>query len=223
MRIRAIITALTIQCALVLFTSCDSHEAVDTGIYQGYILRSDHSVMSVDNYEALGYKDAVGVVFATATSDHPMMAVMKDELSEVQFADTLGYSMGTSCSTTAYDGNTNTVTLQNAYDSATGHGSPLADSVFRSHTYGQSDYIPSVAEFRLLSQSLSTVNPILERIGGTPVSISASDGACWYWTSTEVSGNDGNQSWLVSSVNGAYQETPKDEYHSARVIVSINY
>ena len=83
-------------------------------------------------------------------------------------------------------------------------GSPLAKSVFDLWRYGQSAYIPSVAQMRLLHVSKQYVNPIIKKCGGEPLPDEA--GECWYWTSTEVEG----------------QETPKDQAHKSRPIITIN-
>lgn len=208
---------------LLFFSSCDDHDRLDSNIYTGYVLTDNHDAMSYDDYLSQDASRAVGVVFATATVDHPMMAVMLDEVDNIKFADSLGIDQGTSGDLAAYDGFTNTVALQNSYNEKTGKGSPLGDIAFRRHLFGQSDYVPSVAEMRLLIASLSIVNPIIEKLGGTPISKESSGGSCWYWTSTEVSVNKARQAWLVSAVNGAIQETPKDEGHSSRMIVSLNY
>ena len=215
--------SILLSAAVLCLCSCDDHQALDTNIYPGYVLLDDHRVMSIDMYESQKECKPVGVVFSSGNSSHPTLAVLLDELQCVQFADTLGYDQGTSGDLTQFDGFSNTVSLQNSYDKKTGHGSPLGSSVFRFHEFGQSDYIPSIAEMRTLIAALPTVNPIISRLGGKTISVESTNGNCWYWTSTEVSSNKGNQAWLISAVNGSYQETPKDEFHSARAIVSLYY
>lgn len=212
---------LSIMLTAMIVCSCDEHEPLDNNIYVGFILTDDHQAVSLQSYEAASKNNAVGVIFATHTAEHPMLAVMLNEMQDLQFSDSLGFVQGTSADITSYDGFVNTASLQNTFDEKTGHGSPLADAVFRYHHYGQSDYIPSVSEMRLLVNALPVVNPVIERLHGTPISQSHAD--CWYWTSTEVEENRGNQAWLLSAANGAVQETPKDEYHPARAIVALNY
>ena len=95
----------------------------------------------------------------------------------------------------------------------------VADAVFSVWRYGQSAYIPSVAEMRLLNASLPAVNSVLRRCGGDAISEDA--GGCWYWTSTEVSGQAGAKAWLYSLGTGAIQETPKTEAHPARIIITL--
>ena len=97
--------------------------------------------------------------------------------------------------------------------------SPLAEEVFAYWRYGQSAYIPSVAEMRILHTSLPIVNPLLKRCGGDTISVMP--GHCWYWTSTEVSGQASAKAWLYSLGTGAMQETPKIETHPARAIITL--
>ena len=99
-------------------------------------------------------------------------------------------------------------------------GLPLANSVFALWRYGQSAYIPSVAQMRLLHASKKFVNPIIEKCGGEPLPDEA--GECWYWTSTEVDGQETAKAWLYSMGSGSLQETPKDQAHKSRPIITIN-
>lgn len=210
---------LAAAASLVTFSSCDSYEPKDTTIHVGYILCDDHSCMRPEDYFQQNKQNGIGVVFAERTEAHPLMAVMSEELNDA-FCDSLGLSNGTSGSLTAFDGAANTRAMQNSYLAEAQKGSPLAMQLFRFHEGGQSDYLPSVAEQRLLTASARTVNPVIERLGGTPVAL---EGDCWYWTSTEVAGNNGRQAWLCSAANGGIIETPKTEQHKARAIIQINY
>lgn len=238
--------SLVVALSMLGFNSCDEHDPFDDNIHVGYVLLSDHRTMSLENYEALGGGSgvkAVGVVFAEQNANHPTMAVLlgsKGVSTSARFAEKLGIKQNTSCSLEDFDGFLNTVALQagtyteeegtlNPTDSITKTEtvtyqlSHLGWNAFDSHEYGQSDYIPSVAEMRLLLSSLSVVNPIIERLGGEPVTVSTDGGNCWYWTSTEVQDNPENMAWLMSAVNGGIQETPKNETHSYRLIVALNY
>lgn len=210
---------LSTLVALIGFSSCDNYQPTDNAIHVGYILCENHSCMDPETYFSQTTHKAVGVVFAEQTEDHPLMAVMLKELNEV-FCDSVGLSNGTSGSLTAFDGSANTRAMQKSYNAGTKKGSPLAMKLFTFHEGGQSDFLPSVAEQRLLNVSARSVNPIIERLGGTPIAL---DGDCWYWTSTEVSENSGLQAWLCSSANGGIIETPKTESHKARAIVQIKY
>ena len=97
---------------------------------------------------------------------------------------------------------------------------PLAEKVFDIWRYGQSAYIPSVAQMRLLYAAKSMVNPIIEKCGGDPLPDETND--CWYWTSTEVKGQQTAKAWLYSLGSGAMQETPKIQAHRARPIITLN-
>lgn len=202
-----------------LVCSCDDHEAIDANIYPGHVVTTDHKIMSLSDFRSRGNVRAEGVVFSVATPDHPMLVVLLDEIERCQYADSL-FVQTTSADETAYDGFENTVKMQNSFDMKTMHGSPLGSRVIDYQSNGQSAYIPSVAEMNVLFASLSQVNPTLKALGGTPVTVSDD---CWYWTSTEVSANAANQSWLYSTASGSYQATLKTEYHRARPITCIYY
>lgn len=201
----------------ILSTSCDNHEPIDRNIHVGYVLCNDHSCMDTASYFNQTKRKAVGVVFAEKTDDHPALAVMFDELNEV-FCDSVGMVNGTSTDITSFCGFKNTVAMYNSYSAETGKGSPLAMEMINFHANGQSDYLPSVAEQRLLASSSRVINPVLERLGGTPIAL---EGDCWYWTSTEVEDNPGVQAWLCSADNGRFLPTPKTQRHKARAIVEI--
>ena len=96
----------------------------------------------------------------------------------------------------------------------------MAETAFSAWRYGQSAYIPSVAEMRLLFSSRSFVNTLIERFGGDRISSEPDN--CWYWTSTEVSGQTTVKAWLYSLGTGTMQETPKTETYPVRLIVTIN-
>ena len=93
---------------------------------------------------------------------------------------------GTSGELTKYDGFENTMAMYKSYDENTHNGSPLAMKMMAYHENGQSDYIPSVAEMRLLCHAAPVINKVIAELGGTPLQLS---GDCWYWTSTEVASN----------------------------------
>lgn len=211
-----------LACAMGMLTSCDDHEAADNGIHVGYVLCSDHSCMSLSSFQSSTGKKAVGVVFAEKNDDHPILAVGLDEYQGC-FCDSVGLENGTSGSVTAFDGYSNTVAMyscQGVRENGEPFGCPIANNTFSAGYYGQSLYLPSVAEMRLLCSSARIVNQVLSQLGGVPLTV---DGKCWYWTSTEVSGNTAGQAWLCSAANGGIQETPKTESHRARPILQLNY
>lgn len=200
-------------------TSCDNHEPYDPDLHIGYVLCDDHTCMDTATYFNQSKRKAVGVVFAEKTKDHPVLAVNLEETSGM-FCDSIGMENGTSGDITKFDGFSNTVAMYQSYDNETGHGSPIAMRMMNFHEYGQSDHIPSVAEQRLLQSAAKTINPIIKRCGGQPISL---DADCWYWTSTEVQENPGTQAWLCSAVNGGIMPTPKAESHKVRAIIEMNY
>lgn len=95
----------------------------------------------------------------------------------------------------------------------------MAVQVFDMWRYGQSAYVPSVAQMRLLYAAKEYVNPYIEACGGDPLPDDTDD--CWYWTSTEVSGQETAKAWLFSMGSGAMQETPKLQAHKVRPIVTL--
>lgn len=230
---------LTVMCLL----SCDEHEPLDLDIHVGYILCDDGRILSPSAFNP-DVNMPVAVVFAPNTDKHQVLSVLLDELSPIAFSDTLGFDQKTSCDVDAYDGYINTVALQTSYlagkrpetvwsesDSAYVtqwvsdphyYGSPLGLSAISSHWFSQSDYVPSVAELGLLYISLDIVNPVIESLGGTPVSQSPDGGGCWYWTSTEVKENKQNQSWLFSMADGSRHKALKTNAYRARLIVEYN-
>lgn len=218
---RIIISICTLLTS-VLFVSCDEHEPLDLDIHTGFILCDDGQVMRTDDYFNQDARKAVAVVFAGESSEHGVLAVRLHEIDPIQFCDTLGMELGTSCDEKAYDGYLNTTAMQNSRDTRTGKGSPLADEAFSYHHFWQSDFIPSVAEMTLLFFARNQVNPIIERCGGTPLYTDTENGRCWYWTSTEVEQNKGNQAWLFSMSDGSRHETPKTNEYRARAIVEYH-
>ena len=97
--------------------------------------------------------------------------------------------------------------------------SSAATSVFDMWKYGQSAYIPSVAQLQLLYASRNAVNNYISKCGGDVISDEPSE--CWYWSSTEVSGQESAKAWLFSLASGAMQETPKTEPHKIRPIITL--
>ena len=224
----------SVLLSLLLFTSCDDHEAVDLGIHPGYILCDDGVVMSdqaffAQDFSGKNYKFPAAVIFTEQLNDSEDMArflaVSIKELPQLQFCDSISMSQGTNTDVTVAAGNTNTTALQNSYDTKLGHGSPLADYVFAHSTYGQSDFIPSVKELKMLYAQKGRVNAVLQRInehlaGSADLLFTeARSDSCWYWSSTEVAANPMKQAWIFSMSSGTPQECPKIEAHAARAIV----
>ena len=244
--------ACLLVSTLALFTSCDEHDPVDLDIHVGYVLCDDHQVMSLDAYRNAAHKNAVGVIFATATDSHPALAVMLFEHEGIQFTNKIPLGCGTSGDYQACDGYLNSVNMYNTLEEEEFsdtipdptpenpdntkivkrkeyYYSPLGQWVFASHQNLQSDHIPSCAEARLLQQNVGVVNTVIAElitlgsVDAVPVSTSTVDDDCWYWTSTEDSDDQENRAWLCSMATPGFLQTPKIERHKARAIVALNY
>lgn len=200
-------------------TSCDGHHPEpDMGMKVGDVLCTDGQILPMGDWEKSG-KEGIGIVFHVNTNpdvEGKGYAVYLRDLHPVAFADSLGVKQGTSADAYALDDNSNTYALM----SQRNVGSPMADAVFELWHYGQSAYIPSVAQLRLLKECRETVNNNLGAIGGESMADSV-DG-CWYWSSTEVAGQETAKGWLYSLSQGAMQETPKTQEHKVRPIITIN-
>ena len=204
---------------IVLLTACDAHfDFPDTAIKPGHILCTDGKAISYNEYKDSD-KQAIAVVFhinQSGDTEGDGYAVYLHALSPVEFADSLGVSQKTSADIMAMDGNENTFAMFATREIS----SPLAESVFALWRYGQSAYVPSVAQMRLLYSMKEVVNPVIEKCGGQPLPDMADD--CWYWTSTEVDGQQTAKAWLYSIGSGAIQETPKIQPHRARPVITLN-
>lgn len=204
---------------MMLLCSCDAHQDFpDTGIKVGHVLCTDGHIYSLDGMNQAG-KQPIAVVFHVNNDPEQEgfgYAVYLHELESAQFADSLGISQGTSCDLTAMDGNGNTYAMFATRDC----GSPLADGVFDLWRYGQSAYIPSVAQMRLMYAVRDIINPVIDACGGDLLPVT--DERDWYWTSTEVKDMSAAKAWLYSLSSGAMQETPKLQAHPARPIITLN-
>ncbi len=215
---RWLINAMAITVTCFLLCGCDGHnEVFDTGEV-GHILCTDGNVRSYEDMVATG-TEPIAVVFygnaSSSESDGDVYAVYLYDIEATQYADSIGVSQGSSADITALDGKENTYAIM----SNTMVSSPMADRVFELLAYGQSGYIGSVAQYRLLYYNKSIVNKYLELCGGDILPDTADD--CWYWTSTEVSGAETGQAWLISMENGAIQETPKTVTAKLRPMVTV--
>lgn len=63
------------------------------------------------------------------------------------------------------------------------------------------------------------INECITEVGGTQINLNL--GECWLWSSTEVEGQKENKAWLYSMQSGTIQETPKDQPHKSRPVISI--
>lgn len=209
-------------CALVssvALVSCDGHhEFPDTSMRVGHVLCTDGKVLSYEECERQG-KEAIAVVFHINNNENIEgrgYAVYLHDLQPAAFADSIGIAQGTSADMGAYDGNANTYALY----AATGCGSPAANAVFDMWRYEQSAYIPSVTQMRLLYAAKPYINKVLADLSGDTLPDDADE--AWYWTSTEVAGQETVKAWLYSIGSGAMQETPKLQSHKIRPMITIN-
>ena len=200
----------------VAFVSCDEHrDFPDTAMKTCDILCTDGKVVRFEDMQSQG-KKPIAVVFHINQTDNMEgtgYAVYLWDIASAEFSDSIGVKQTTSANVTAYDGNRNTYAM---YASGV---SPAADEVFNMWHYGQSAYIPSVAQMRLLYQAKNAVNTYIQRCGGDVISDNPDE--CWYWTSTEVKDQESAKAWLYSLASGALQETPKEQPHKIRPIITL--
>lgn len=210
---------IILAVAAVLLAACDAHiDVPDTAVRPGHILCEDGTALSYGEYEQSG-KRAIAIVFDTQRCEGAEgngYAVYLWEVAPQAFADSLGIAQGTSADIAAHDGNANTFALYDTRETA----SPMAEAVFDLWRYGQSAYVPSAAQMRLLYAMREAVNPMIRKCGGDP--LPQADDDCWYWTSTEVKNQETLKAWLYSLGSGAMQETPKTQAHRVRPIITIN-
>ena len=201
----------------VAFVSCDEHrDFPDTAMKTCDILCTDGKVVRFEDMQSQG-KKPIAVVFHINQTDNMEgtgFAVYLWDIASAEFSDSIGVKQTTSANVTAYDGNSNTYAMH-----ASGV-SPAADEVFNMWHYGQSAYIPSVAQMRLLYQAKNAVNSYIQRCGGDVISDNPDE--CWYWTSTEVKDQESAKAWLYSLASGALQETPKEQPHKIRPIITLH-
>ena len=200
----------------VAFVSCDElRDFPDTAMKTCDILCTDGKVVRFEDMQSQG-KKPIAVVFHINQTDNMEgtgYAVYLWDIASAEFSDSIGVKQTTSANVTAYDGNSNTYAM---YASGV---SPAADEVFNMWHYGQSAYIPSVAQMRLLYQAKNAVNTYIQRCGGDVISDNPDE--CWYWTSTEVKDQESAKAWLYSLASGALQETPKEQPHKIRPIITL--
>ena len=97
--------------------------------------------------------------------------------------------------------------------------SPMAIKSFDLWSYGQSAYISSVRQLYNLFTVRHQINECITEVGGTPINLNP--GECWLWSFIEVEGQKENKAWFYSMQSGTIQETPKDQPHKSRPVISI--
>jgi hypothetical protein len=211
-----IIQGLCATLLLVALSSCDAHrEFPDTAMKSCDILCTDGKVVRYEDMVSQEKKPIAVVFYVNQREDRPGTgyAVYLWDIQPEAYCDSIGMKQGTSASISDYDGNANTYAMY-----ASGR-SPAATSVFDMWCYGQSAYIPSVAEIRLLYAAKNTINDYISKCGGDVIPDEADE--CWYWTSTEVENMESAKAWLFSLASGVLQETPKEQSHKVRPIITL--
>ena len=210
--LHAIIAALL----ATIFVACDEHrDFPDTTMKTCDILCTDGKIVRFNDL-ASGDKSPIAVVYHINQSEDmegTAYAVYLWDIMPEAYSDSIGVRQNTSASVTAFDGNSNTYAMF-----ASGF-SPAAEAVFDMWRYGQSAYIPSVAQLRLLYAAKSTINSFIKQCGGDAIPDDPDE--CWYWSSTEVEGQETAKAWLFSLASGALQETPKEQVHKIRPIITL--
>lgn len=221
MKLKQILTGvsfLSLSGIALLLTSCDEHrDFPDISTKVCDILCTDGKIVTQSQFD-MGGKEAIAVVYYINHSDDVAgqgFAVYLWEAEPAAFADSLCVKQGTSASLSAFDGNINTHALYTCKDM----GSPMSNKVFDMWRYGQSAYVPSVAQMHLLFSVRNQINAVIDRLGGEPIPDNPEE--CWYWTSTEVENQESVKAWLYSLSTGTYHECPKDQPHKVRPIVTI--
>lgn len=221
MKLNRIISSLMLVASLWVTTSCEcDHDIVTpfaSSLQVGNVVCSDGTVLSAKDFDNSG-KEPVAIVYHV--NQNPVInclgyAVYIHDMAPQAFADSLGVEQETSASFTEEDGNANTYALYHCEDVS----SSMAIKVFDMWSYGQSAYVPSIRQLSYFFPVRHAVNERIKAVGGEPISLEADD--CWLWSSTEVEGQTENKAWLFSMQSGTYQETPKNQAHRFRPIISI--
>ena len=220
MKLKRILLPILAWSGLML-TSCHCEHEEDDGLLSslqvGNVVCSDGNILFMDKFKQSD-KEAVAIVFHVNRSpdaDNLGYAVYIHDMEPLAFADSLGIDQGTSASLTDEDGNENTYSLFNNDEVQ----SPMAVRTFDMWSYGQSAYIPSVRQLSFLFTVRHQINECINQVRGTPINLNP--GEYWLWSSTEVEGQKENKAWLYSMQSGTIQETPKDQPHKSRPVISI--
>ncbi len=215
----------------MLCSSCEDcdHEgdkSIASSLQVGDVVCSDGSVLSKEKFSS-SKKEPVAIVYHVNRNPEITVvgyAVSIRDVASAALSDSLGVDQETSASLEKEDGNENTHAMYRNEEVKSPLAveevkSPLAVYVFDMWRYGQSAYIPSVKQLTYLYQQIALVNQRIEAVGGLPLSLQPGD--CWLWTSTEVEGQKDSKAWLFSMQSGTIQETPKNQAHKFRPVISI--
>lgn len=206
-----------LMCSLLPLTSCHCDHVNKPAISVGNLLCADGSFCLPADVVNSKSKP-VAVVFYVNTDDDVEgrgYAVWLRDLLPQSFADSLGVAQGSSTDIYDFEGDANTYAIYSCDEVS----SQMAKEVFNMWSYGQSAYIPSVGQMRLLYNSRDVVNEVIANVGGEIIPVDNQQ--CWYWTSTEVEGQAEYKAWLYSLGAGSAMETPKDQSHRIRPIITL--
>lgn len=208
---------LSIVSAMVMASCHCEHNLEEPYPFKlGWIVCTDGDIISFCDY-TVSDKEAIAIVY-NVVQDHSSpisgYAVYLDDKAPAEFCDSIDVAQGTSTDLYELDGNENTFALYSAEVS-----SPMAQYVFDMWKFGQSAYIPSVAQLKQIYSVKDYINPRIEAIGGDVLPDEPEK--CWYWSSTEVEGQEIAKSWLFSMKSGTIQETPKDQKHKCRPVITL--
>lgn len=210
-------TSALLIASLFTMASCECDHEPEMPFKVGWVVCTDGEVMPFCEFIKSHKVGTALVYYVNPDMESPIAgyAVYLNDTEAVKFANTLNEEQGTSADLLALDGNENTYAIYSAREV----GSELADMVFDMWTYGQSAYVPSVAQLRQVYDVKDYLNPRMEQIGGDILPDDPDE--CWYWSSTEVSGQKDAKSWLFSMQSDAIQETPKDQRHKVRAVITL--
>lgn len=211
--------SLIVLAMLLFYVSCEcEHDLAPKPPFKlGWVVCTDGEIMSYCDFIKSEKVPTAIVYWVNPDFDDDIAgyAVYLNDLPPAAFSDTEMEAQGTSTDIRALDGNENTWKLH-SNDKVK---SPLAQNVFNLWTYGQSAYIPSVAQLGQINSVKDYINPRIEGMGGEPLADEAD--LCWYWSSTEVAGQAEAKAWLFSMHSGSFQETPKLQAHKTRPVITI--
>jgi hypothetical protein len=207
---------------VALLTSCVHEEPVyDESMKVGYVLIEDGRMIAPWSVDAAAVP--VGVVFAVR-HDTAFVVALRDNGKAAYLADTL-FSQSAGTGILDLDGEANTALLINeiAEVNASGKSStafhvPAAESCWSYKPGITAWYLPSIAEMRMLSESLPRIEPVIRDIGGTGFAREQ------YLSSTQDGTNEATKitkCYAIDMQNGYVTSVSKQERHFVRPVLKI--
>lgn len=203
---------------VAILSSCECPHNLEpvSAFNVGAVVCTDGTILTTCEW-AKSDKDPIALVFHKVNEGDETIgyAIYLHDVAPEAFADSLNVSQGTSCSITKFDGRENTYAIESCEDV----GSPMARKVQDLWSFGQSAYIPSIAQLESLYGVLGEINKRMLAIGGDPIDTKPE--SCWLWSSSEVEGQNLRKAWLFSTVSGARMETLKTQKHKIRPVITV--